>query len=209
VQGTGKAKEFELPYKGKTLRGNEIVDLCNKWAAKGVLEPDAAQSIIGLVRNKNWSDFSNKVRFYLIFVYICFLFCLDSQVDSIVVLYSLFSQLGILFLFACMFDSFSCMSFSSMNSFPFLTRNAQVFVMLGAGAAMGPFLTLMAMGANVVAIDIDIPAVWERLLTVAQNSAGTFTFPLKKPREQCATPKVSSIAALSLCFSFVFALLIW
>jgi hypothetical protein len=84
----------------------------------GVLEPDAAQSIIGVVQNKSWSDFSSRV-----------------------------------------------------------------FVMLGAGAAMGPFLTLMAMGANVVAIDIDIPAVWERLLTVAQNSAGTFTFPLKKPQK--------------------------
>lgn len=47
-----------------------------------------------------------------------------------------------------------------------------VFVLMGAGAAMGPFLTLMAMGANVVAIDIDIPAVWERLLRVAQSSAG-------------------------------------
>ncbi len=106
------------------MRGQEIVDLCNKWAAKGVLEPDAAQSIIGVVQNKSWSDFSNKV-----------------------------------------------------------------FVMLGAGAAMGPFLTLMAMGANVVAIDIDIPQVWERLLTVAQNSAGTFTFPLKKPQKDCATHK--------------------
>jgi hypothetical protein len=35
IKGTGKAKDFELPYKGKTLRGQEIVDLCNKWAAKG------------------------------------------------------------------------------------------------------------------------------------------------------------------------------
>lgn len=37
----------------------------------------------------------------------------------------------------------------------------KVFVMLGAGAAMGPFLTLMAMGANVVAIDVPVPGVWE------------------------------------------------
>lgn len=64
-----------------------------------------------------------------------------------------------------------------------------VFVMLGAGAAMGPFQTLMQMGANVVAIDIDIPAVWERLLSVAQRSAGRFTFPLKKPQSQCADAK--------------------
>lgn len=30
IKGTGKPKEFELPYKGRTLRGQEIIDLCNK-----------------------------------------------------------------------------------------------------------------------------------------------------------------------------------
>ena len=54
---------------------------------------------------------------------------------------------------------------------------------------MGPFQTLMAMGANVVAIDINIPGVWERLFQTAQKSAGTFTFPLKKPQSECTTPK--------------------
>jgi hypothetical protein len=34
IKGTGQAKEFELPYKGRTLRGQQIVDLANKWAAK-------------------------------------------------------------------------------------------------------------------------------------------------------------------------------
>jgi len=124
IKGTGSRKEFELPYHGKTLRGKEIVELANEWAAKGVLEPDAAQSIIGMATNPDWSNLQDKV-----------------------------------------------------------------FVLMGAGAAMGPFLTLMAMGANVVAIDIDIPAVWERLLTVAQSSAGSFTFPLKKPQSECSTHK--------------------
>jgi len=55
------------------------------------------------------------------------------------------------------------------------------FVLLGAGSAMGPFLTLMALGANVIAIDLDRPGIWERLLGVAKASSGTLTFPLSKP----------------------------
>ncbi|KAG9397573.1 hypothetical protein J8273_0703 [Carpediemonas membranifera] len=58
------------------------------------------------------------------------------------------------------------------------------FVLLGAGSAMGPFLTLMALGAHVVAIDIDRKPVWQRLIKVARESAGTITFPLKKPMDQ-------------------------
>ena len=34
IKGTGSRKEFELPYHGKTLRGKEIVELANEWAAK-------------------------------------------------------------------------------------------------------------------------------------------------------------------------------
>eukprot|EP00566_Odontella_aurita_P004693 CAMPEP_0113556302 /NCGR_PEP_ID=MMETSP0015_2-20120614/17185_1 /TAXON_ID=2838 /ORGANISM="Odontella" /LENGTH=761 /DNA_ID=CAMNT_0000457651 /DNA_START=72 /DNA_END=2357 /DNA_ORIENTATION=- /assembly_acc=CAM_ASM_000160 len=52
------------------------------------------------------------------------------------------------------------------------------FVLLGAGSAMGPFLVLMALGANVVAIDLDRPGIWKRLIDVARKSSGTITFPL-------------------------------
>ena len=34
------------------------------------------------------------------------------------------------------------------------------FVLLGAGSAMGPFITLMKLGANVIAIDINRAPVW-------------------------------------------------
>lgn len=54
------------------------------------------------------------------------------------------------------------------------------FVLLGAGSAMGPFLVLMALGANVVAIDLDRPRIWERLITICKKSTGSITFPLKK-----------------------------
>merc|ERR1712188_42650 len=50
----------------------------------------------------------------------------------------------------------------------------------------GPFLVLMALGANVVACDLDRAPIWERLIGVARNSPGTLTFPLKKPQSECA-----------------------
>ena len=61
------------------------------------------------------------------------------------------------------------------------------FVLLGAGSAMGPFLVLMALGANVVAIDLDRPAIWKRLIGIAKKSSGTLTFPMKADQKKCAT----------------------
>ncbi|CAM9587436.1 unnamed protein product [Chrysoparadoxa australica] len=52
------------------------------------------------------------------------------------------------------------------------------FVLLGAGSAMGPLLFLMELGANVVAVDLDRPGIWKRLLGIAKDSCGTMTFPL-------------------------------
>jgi len=54
------------------------------------------------------------------------------------------------------------------------------FVLFGAGSAMGPYPLLMAMGANVIALDLDRPKIWERLFQIAKESPGTLTFPLKK-----------------------------
>lgn len=64
----------------------------------------------------------------------------------------------------------------------------QYFVLLGAGSAMGPFLVLMALGANVIAVDLDRAPIWKRLITIAKNSpGGSLTFPLKKAQSACAT----------------------
>merc|ERR1719193_1622937 len=38
----------------------------------------------------------------------------------------------------------------------------------------------MKLGATVIAVDIDRPAIWERLVTIARNSAGTLIFPISK-----------------------------
>jgi hypothetical protein len=54
------------------------------------------------------------------------------------------------------------------------------FVLLGAGSAMGPLLVLLSLGANVIAIDLDRPFIWERLIGLARKSTGTMTFPLKE-----------------------------
>lgn len=57
------------------------------------------------------------------------------------------------------------------------------FVLIGAGSAMGPFRTLMELGASVVAIDVpgswgERPkAMWRRLIETARQSCGTLTFP--------------------------------
>mmetsp|Transcript_20526 Transcript_20526/g.56660 ORF Transcript_20526/g.56660 Transcript_20526/m.56660 type:complete len:751 (+) Transcript_20526:108-2360(+) len=53
------------------------------------------------------------------------------------------------------------------------------FVLLGAGSAMGPLLVLLSIGANVVAVDLDRPMIWKRLIGLARDSMGTLTFPVK------------------------------
>ena len=37
--------ELEVPYKGKALRGEELVQQLNKWAKYGTIEPSAAEAI--------------------------------------------------------------------------------------------------------------------------------------------------------------------
>lgn len=58
------------------------------------------------------------------------------------------------------------------------TIQDRYFVLLGAGSAMGPLHVLLAMGANIVAIDLDRPHIWKRLITLTKGSAGSITFPL-------------------------------
>jgi hypothetical protein len=46
------------------------------------------------------------------------------------------------------------------------------FVVVGAGAEMGPVASLLSWGADVVAVDLPRPRIWERLQTVASSGAG-------------------------------------
>ncbi|KAL7522975.1 hypothetical protein ACHAWX_007747 [Stephanocyclus meneghinianus] len=74
------------------------------------------------------------------------------------------------------------------------------FVLLGAGSAMGPFEVLMSLGANVIAIDLDRPFIWQRLIARAKNSSGSITFPMTKDQASCKD--VSEIFAASGCNLF-------
>lgn len=52
------------------------------------------------------------------------------------------------------------------------------FVLLGAGSAMGPLRVLLELGANVIALDIKVPAVWKRLVGMARASSGQMLIPI-------------------------------
>ncbi|WP_238007492.1 hypothetical protein KZZ52_18860 [Dactylosporangium sp. AC04546] len=49
---------------------------------------------------------------------------------------------------------------------------------LGAGAEMGPLRALLRWGAEVVAVDLPRPAIWQRLTDLATQSAGRLVFPV-------------------------------
>ena len=61
------------------------------------------------------------------------------------------------------------------------------FVLLGAGSAMGPLHVLLALGANVIAIDLDRDFIWKRLIQLAKSSPGTITFPLKQKQDKLSS----------------------
>lgn len=71
-----------------------------------------------------------------------------------------------------------------------LDLSKHYFVLLGAGSAMGPYQMLLNHGANIVALDLDRPQIWERLITMARNSPGTITFPIKVKRSEITNDTV-------------------
>merc|ERR1711959_723155 len=108
-------QEYEVPYKNKTLRGDDLLVQIDKWVNAGVIEVSCGHAMNEVALRSEWLDLSD--------VY---------------------------------------------------------FVMLGASSAMGPYEFLMNHGANVIAVDIDRPHIWKKLITIAENSCGTLTFPMKK-----------------------------
>lgn len=116
--------EYEIPYQGKKLKGEELLKQLRQWTEYGTIEPEAEEAIANMVKNDEILDLSD-----------------------------------------------------------------QYFVLLGAGSAMGPLLVLMALGANVIAVDLDRPMIWERLIKIARESCGTMTFPIKKKEEEITDDK--------------------
>lgn len=78
-----------------------------------------------------------------------------------------------------------------------LDLSSHYFVLLGAGSAMGPLPLLLAMGANVFAVDIHIPRTWERLIKMARESSGDFAFPVRSSKLAGRNPKDLSDSELA------------
>merc|ERR1719454_841678 len=73
------------------------------------------------------------------------------------------------------------------------------FVLFGATSAMGPFFKLMDLGANVIALDLDRPQIWERLLKDTRSRAGKLIFPVKEKIPPNATDEdIAKVAGCNL-----------
>jgi hypothetical protein len=58
-----------------------------------------------------------------------------------------------------------------------LRLEGRTLAVLGAGAEMGPLPSLLRWGARVAAVDLVRPAVWDRVLRLAREGAGTVVAP--------------------------------
>jgi len=61
-----------------------------------------------------------------------------------------------------------------------LSLHEYVFVIMGAGAAMGPLDTLLSLGATIIALDLPVPSVWKKLLqkTKQLSNGASIIFPM-------------------------------
>jgi hypothetical protein len=71
---------------------------------------------------------------------------------------------------------------------------------LGAGAEMGPLTSLLRWGANVHAVDLPRPQVWERVLTTASKGAGVMRVPvpMDHPLDASDLDAVAAVAGADL-----------
>ena len=60
-----------------------------------------------------------------------------------------------------------------------LDPSGRTFVVLGAGAEMGPLRALLRWGATVAAVDLPRPELWSRLLESTRHLAGTLLVPAR------------------------------
>ncbi|KAJ3336874.1 Very-long-chain (3R)-3-hydroxyacyl-CoA dehydratase PASTICCINO 2 [Gonapodya sp. JEL0774] len=69
---------------------------------------------------------------------------------------------------------------ANTNGFLDLSKSSFTFVLFGAGAAMGSLAELLALGARVVAVDVDVERVWKKIAGLVESSAGTVIFPVRR-----------------------------
>lgn len=110
-----RTEELVVPYRGRELRGQQIVDQAAGWAQDGVVEPSFVDAMARVVARPEWLDLRGRT-----------------------------------------------------------------FALLGAGAEMGPTELLLQYGADVLAVDIPVERVWQRLEAFARAGAGTLHVPVRK-----------------------------
>ncbi len=59
-----------------------------------------------------------------------------------------------------------------------LRLSGRTIAVLGAGAEVGPLPALLSWGAQVIAVDLPRPAIWQRLLDTTRRSGGTLLVPI-------------------------------
>ncbi|OYN95734.1 hypothetical protein CGZ96_14645 [Enemella evansiae] len=113
VHGTqAPAEEFSLPYAGRRLTGDKLLERLAAWERSGILEPSAADAVREVAAHPEW-----------------------------------------------------------------LALRGRRVVVLGASAEMGPLRALLSWGAEVVAVDLPRPELWQRLEKLARSSAGVLMLP--------------------------------
>ena len=70
---------------------------------------------------------------------------------------------------------------SVMAHSDWLDLSDQTFVVLGAGAEMGPLHSLSRWGATVVPVDLDRPDAWRRILGTVRQGNGRALIPVREP----------------------------
>jgi len=51
--------EYEIPYKGKNLKGKEALAQLDKWAKYGTIDPECRDAIAAVIKNEDWQDLSD------------------------------------------------------------------------------------------------------------------------------------------------------
>jgi hypothetical protein len=78
-----------------------------------------------------------------------------------------------------------------------LRLEGHTVAVLGAGAEMGPLPSLMRWGARVAAVDLHRPAIWQRVLTLARNGAGSLVVPVPAGKQDDPLDEVAGVDLLS------------
>jgi hypothetical protein len=68
-----------------------------------------------------------------------------------------------------------------MRNVEWLDLSQQTFILLGAAAELGPLAFLAAHRANIVAVDLGRPQVWERVLGLVARSSCVLHAPVREP----------------------------